>query len=216
MRIVLVGGGNIGKKLAEILSKEKNDVILIEKDEKRAEELAEQLDALVLHGDATEKKILKDADMEKCDAIVTITSDDKTNLMVCEIAKSLNVPRVIARINDSSNEEFFEKQGVTFLVNTTTSAIMSFKTALAKEGRQIIGLLGGNQGEILEIYVKPESKIIGRSVKSLAKDRIIVASLLRNGKLTLPKQNMKVREKDTVVVCIPTGSKKKFERLLKE
>ncbi|MBN2330799.1 MAG: NAD-binding protein [Candidatus Aenigmarchaeota archaeon] len=216
MRIVLVGGGKIGKKLAEMLSKEKNDVILIEKDEKRAEELAEELEALVLHGDATEKKMLKDADMEKCEALVTVTGDDKTNLMVCQIAKSLNVPKVIARINDSSNEEFFEKQGVTSLVNTTTSAIMSFKTALAKDGRQVIGMLGGNQGEIIEAYVNPGSKIIGRSVESLANDKMSVAAMIRKGKLALPKPKAKVREKDSVIVCIPAGSRKRLERLLKD
>jgi len=215
MRIVIVGGGKIGKKLAEILAKEKNDVIVIEKAEKRSEELAEQLDALVLHGDATEKEMLLDADMEKCDALVTLTGDDKTNLMVCEIAKSLNVPKVIARINDSNNEEFFAKQGVSFLVNTTTSAIAEFKNALSKKGRQIVGLVGGGQGEIMELYVKPESKIISRTVESLLKDKIVVGAVQRKGKFMSPNQKTKIREKDVIVVCIPVGIKNKMERLLK-
>ncbi len=214
MRVVIVGGGKIGKKLAEILAKEKNDVIVIEKAEKRSEELAEQLDALVLHGDATEKEMLLDADMEKCDALVTLTGDDKTNLMVCEIAKSLNVPKVITRINDSGNEEFFAKQGVSFLVNTTTSAIVEFKNALEKKGRQVIGLVSSDQCEIMQLYVSPKSKIINKSVESLAKDKIIVASIESGGKFRFPKQSTKIKEKDTIVVCIPLEVKKKVEKLL--
>lgn len=214
MRVVIVGGSKIGKKLAEILAKEKNDVVVIEKDEKGAEALAEQLDALVLHGDATEKELLKDADMEKCDALITLTSDDKTNLMVCEIAKSLNVKKVIARINDSSNEEFFAKLGVSSLINTTTSAIAEFKNALEREGRQIIGLVAGSKGEIVELYVKPKSKIINRSVESLLKDKIVVASVERKGKFMLPGRKTKIREGDVIVVCIPVGVKRKMERLV--
>jgi trk system potassium uptake protein TrkA len=214
MRIVIVGGGNIGKRLAAILAKEKNDVILIEKDEKRAEELAEGLDALVLHGDATEKELLKDADMEKCDALATLTGDDKTNLMVCEIAKSMNVPKVVARINDSSNEEFFAKQEVSFLINITSSAIAELKNALEGKGRQIIGLVGENQGEIMEMYVNPKSRIIGRSVESLLHDKIAVASIIRKSKLMLPNRKTKIKEGDVIVVCIPIGIRKKIERLV--
>lgn len=215
MRVVLVGGGKIGKQLAETLAKEKNDVVLIEKEEKRAEDLAEQLDALVLHGDATEKGILQDADMEKCDALATVTSDDKTNLLVCEIAKSLNVPKIIARINDSANEQFFKKEGISFLVNTTTSAIAEFKNALEWKGRQVIGLVGDNQGEILEVYAQQKSKMVRMSVDSLARERIVVCGILRKGKFVLPKPRERIREKDMVVVCIPIGVKRRMERLLK-
>jgi trk system potassium uptake protein TrkA len=215
MRVVIVGGGKIGKKLAEILAKEKNDVVVIEKGEKRSEELAEQLDALVLHGDATEKDILKDADMEKCDALVTLTGDDKTNLMVCEIGKSMNVKKVVARINDSGNDELFAKQGISFLLNTTTLAIVELKSALEKRGRQILGLVAGDQCEILEVYVPPKCKIVNRVVESLAREKIIVASIERKGKFLFPKGNVKIKERDTIVLCIPVGVKRVVEKLLK-
>lgn len=211
MRIVVVGGGKIGKGLTEMLSDEKNDVVLIEEDEKRAEELAEQLDALVLHGDATEKEVLKDADMEKCDALVAVTGDDKTNLIVCETAESLDVKKVVSRVNETGNEELFRKSGIPSLVNTTVSTIMEFKKAL-EGGRQAFGLFGGG-AEIAELYVKPESKIINRTVESLLKDGIVVVSIKRKDKLILPRQKTEIREKDLTAVCIPAKGKRKLERL---
>ncbi|RLJ08403.1 MAG: hypothetical protein DRP16_01445 [Candidatus Aenigmatarchaeota archaeon] len=106
MRIMIVGGGSVGGRLAEILVKEKNEVVVIEKEEKIAEALGERLDALVLYGDATDRKILKDGNIEKCGAFFALTADDKTNLMVCEVAKSFKVPVIVARVNDISNEPF--------------------------------------------------------------------------------------------------------------
>ncbi|MCK4532001.1 MAG: NAD-binding protein, partial [Candidatus Aenigmarchaeota archaeon] len=58
MKVIVVGGGRIGEALSRLLIKEKHDVVVVEKDEKLAEELAEKLDALVLHGDGTDKNIL--------------------------------------------------------------------------------------------------------------------------------------------------------------
>ena len=90
MKIIVVGGGEIGTTLTTILSAEKHDVSVIENDPERAKEIASDTTALVLKGDGVDLDILKQAGIEKCDAIVATTGDDKVNLMVCQIAKSNN------------------------------------------------------------------------------------------------------------------------------
>jgi trk system potassium uptake protein TrkA len=212
MRIVIVGGGKLGMSLAEMLAKEKNDLVVIERDEKKAEKLAEELDALVLHGDAADREILKDADMEKCDAVIALTGDDKTNLMACETAKSMKVPKLIARINDSGNEDLFKMHGISF-VNTTKTAITEFKRALENGDRKAISLVCGGRGEILEFYVKPKSKIIDSTVESLLEKKIVVCAVLRKDKFIPPNPQTKIRERDTIAVCIPVGNRKKLENL---
>ena len=68
MKIIVVGGGNVGKSITNVLSKEKNKVILIEKNEDIAKELANNTDSLVIKGDGTDMKTLDDAEIKKADA----------------------------------------------------------------------------------------------------------------------------------------------------
>ena len=75
MKVIVVGGGKVGENLVDLLVKEKHDVVLIEKDEKLSEELAERLDALIIHGDGSDSKILKDANVNDVESVVAMTGD---------------------------------------------------------------------------------------------------------------------------------------------
>jgi len=213
MKVIVVGGGTIGEALAGLLIKEKHDVVVIEKDEKLAEDLAEKLDALVLHGDGTDKNILKDANIGNVDAVVSVTSDDKTNLMICEVAKGVNVPNIIARINQSDNEGIFTKIGITNLINTTNTAILAFKKALEKPGKQLINLVAGGKGEVFEISVGKDSKFANKTIANIAKG-FTVAFIYRNDKLMTPKMETKLKEGDILTICSPLEEVKKIEKMI--
>jgi len=213
MKIIIVGGGSIGLALAEVLIKEKHDVVVIEKDEKLAEELAEKLDALVLHGDGTDKNILKDANIKNVDAVVSVTSDDKTNLMVCEVAKSVNVPNIIARINQPDNEGIFTKIGINNLINTTKTSILAFKKALEKPGKQLISLVAGGKGEVFEVSIGKDSKFTNKKLADIARG-FSVAFIYRDEKLIVPKPEAKIKEGDILTVCAPLEEVKKIEKMV--
>jgi trk system potassium uptake protein TrkA len=213
MKVIVVGGGKIGEALSQLLVKEKHDVVVIEKDEKLAEELAERLDALVLHGDGTEKNILKDANIEKVDVVTAVTGDDKTNLMVCEFAKGVNVPNIIARINQSDNEGIFTKIGITNLINTTTTAVLAFKKAMEKPGKQLINLIAGGKGEVFEISVGKDSKFANKTVADVVKG-FTVACIYRNDKFMIPKPDTKIKEGDILTICSPLEEIKKIEKMV--
>jgi trk system potassium uptake protein TrkA len=129
MRVIIAGGGEFGERLAEELSREKNEVILIERDEVRAEQLGERLSSIVLFGDATDKGILRHANIEKCDAVFAVTGDDKTNSAVCELAKSLGVKKVAGLLNDAEKSDLFSGRGVT-AINIMDSAVREFKKVI--------------------------------------------------------------------------------------
>jgi trk system potassium uptake protein TrkA len=213
MRVIIAGGGRTGSALADVLTKEGHEIVLIESDEARAEKLAEKLDALVLHGDATEKDILKGADIDKCDGVIALTADDKANLLICEAALESGVKKTVSRLNDPANRPLFRREGISFLIDTTASAVAEFRKALEKEGVQTLCILGARE-EVIELYVDPGCKIAGMTAGSLLKDKIVVVSIERGGKPVLPKPDAEVRGKDVVVVCVPVGSRKKLESLL--
>ena len=211
MKVVIVGGGKVGEALANLLVKEKHDVVIIEKDEKRAETLAEKIDALVLHGDGSEAAILKDANIDEADAVITMTGDDKTNLMVCEIAKSSKISNIVARINDTSNEGVFMKIGISSIINTTNSAVLDFKQAIERPGKILSGFVAGEKAEVFEIVINEKSKFVGKSLADAAKS-FSIAAINRNGELIIPKAKTKLQEGDIITVCAPLEDVRRVEK----
>lgn len=212
MKIIIAGGGQIGTKLAELCTKEKHDVVVVEKEEEIAESLGEKLDALILHGDATDREILKDGDIEHCNALVALTGDDKTNLMICEVAKDFKVPTIVARVNDTSSEEIFMKLGITASINTTTSAVFAFKKAIEKPGERLVSLVAGEKAEIFERVVSKECKLTNKTLGEIVNDFIICA-IYRNGELVKAKPDTKILEGDILVICAPVESVKRVSGL---
>ena len=213
MKVIIVGGGKTGEAISQLLVEEKHDVVLVEKEEKLAEELAEKLDALVLHGDGSERNILKDANIEKADAVLAVTGDDKTNLMICEIAKNVNVPRVITRINQSENEAIFTKIGITNIINTTTTTTLAFKKALEKPGKQLVNLIAGGKGEVFEISAGKESKFVNKTVGEV-ENNFVIACIYRDGKYVIPKPDKKIKEGDILTICSPLEEVRKIEKMV--
>lgn len=212
MKIIIAGGGAIGSKLAELCVKEKHDVVIAEKDDKIAEKLGETLDALVLKGDASERKILMDGDIEHADALVAMTGDDKTNLMICEVAKDFKVPKIVARVNDTESEEVFMKLGITASINTTTSVVFAFKKALEKSGERLLSLVAGEKAEVFEKVVSKNSKISGKKVSEI-QNNFIIGAAHRNGELIKIKPDTVIREGDILVVCVPVEEVKRVTGL---
>jgi trk system potassium uptake protein TrkA len=212
MRFIITGGGRIGSGLAELLVKEKHDVVVIEKDEKRAEQLGESLDALVLYGDATSRKILKDAGVEKCNALAVVTNDDKTNLMICEVAKPFNVPVMVSRVNDSSNESIFSELQITATVNTTTSAVLAFKNVLESKGRRLVSVVADGNAGIYEKTVAKGSGVIGKALGEV-KGGFVVVGIDRKGEYMKPDPETKIKEGDVMILCVPLAEIKNLSKI---
>lgn len=213
MKIIIVGGDKTGEALAQLLIREKHDVVVVERDERVAEDLAEKLDALVLHGDGTDKNILKDANIEKSDVVVAATDDDKTNLMVCEFAKGVNVPNIIARINQSDDEGIFTKIGISNIINTTTASVLAFKKAMETPGKQIASLIAGGKGEVFEISVRKESKFNKKKVSEVSKG-FTVGCVYRGDKYLVPNPATVIKEGDILTICAPLEQIKKIESMI--
>jgi len=213
MKVILVGGGHLGNELASLLVKEKHDVVIVEKDDSRSEYLGENLDALVLHGDGTDRKVLKDGGIKKCNALIAMTGDDKTNLLICEIAKDFNVPTIVSRVVDSSNDPIFAKLGITASINTTVSAILAFKRVIEKPGTKIVNLVAGEKAEVIERMVDNKSRIAGRKVKEFEKEKFIIAALFRNGEFLKASPKETIEQGDCLIIVTPVEEAQNVEKL---
>ena len=200
MYVVIVGGGRVGTEIAQLLLPEGHDVVLLEKDEELAESLSKQFDALVIEGDGTDLEFLKDAGLNKADALVAVTGDDKVNLIAAQLAeKMFKVPTVIARVNDPKNEGVFSNLGVENTVSTTRASAMQIKNSLGDT--KTILTVGGKEAQLMDIKVKQESPIAHKEIKNAGLPKgCIIVSIMRGDKTLIPEGNTILRPGDNVTL----------------
>ena len=213
MKVMVVGGGNLGYGLAELLVKEKHDVVIVERGDKRAEYLGENLDALVLHGDGTDRKILQDGSIRKTDVLFAMTTDDKTNLLICEIAKDFKVRTIVSRVVDSSNDPIFSKLGITASINTTVSSILAFKRVIDEPGKRLVNLVAGEKAEVFERSVDGKSRICGKRIGEFSKENFTIATIFRNGELIRASPKETVQQGDSLIIVAPVEEAQKVDRM---
>ena len=126
MDIVIVGAGEVGYHLADILAREDHRVCVLDNDQEQARRLMEALDVQVLVGDGTRVALLTQAGASKADLVVACTQDDQTNMLACLLAKRLGAKRTILRLRDLTALEgyrYFYKQAIGFDVVLSTDEL---------------------------------------------------------------------------------------------
>jgi trk system potassium uptake protein TrkA len=209
MKIIIVGAGDIGQALVNVLASKGHEVTLIESNKEIAEKSAENSDALVLQGEPTNMRVLKDAKIEKADAIISLTKDDKSNLMVSEIAKSMEIPKIIARVSDPENEELFTKLGVDDIIPIVSLALRKIENSLFVDKYRVLAELGKGKLQIIEIPIKKGSKLIGKfNIKDVP-----INAIYRNGDYIIPNDKISIQEGDVLIITI---SSRNIEGLVKK
>lgn len=189
--------------------------MIVEKDEERAKALAETMDALVIHGDGSDSEILKDAGIEKADAVLILTKDDNTNLTICQMVKKFNVRRIAARVNDPSKQDLFIALEITAAISPIAAVVSYFKNAITQESRRSIGSIAGGRAEILEINVSNE-KLYGRKIRDIGlPSGAMVGMIMRDGDVIVKPDEDILRKNDILTVIVKTGVSKDVIKILR-
>lgn len=134
MYVIIVGCGSLGGHLANELSREGQDVVVIDKHQSAFEELSSEFSGFQVIADATEAEVLISARIEDADAVVACTEDDNVNLMIVQIAKKIyNVSFVMARVFNPARTEIYNDLGIDTICPTTLSAIQFKKAIMAAD-----------------------------------------------------------------------------------
>jgi trk system potassium uptake protein len=204
MYVIVIGCGSIGKSLVNHLISEGHEVVIIESDDERAKSLAETLDAIVIHGDGSSTEVLKDAGLDRADAVAVLTADDNTNLTICQILKKFKVPKIVARVNEPDKKDLYIGLEITAAISIVSAAVSQIKNALTKEkGRSMISIAGGN-AEVVEIRLTNE-RLDGKKVKDVGLPfGALIGVVYRKGEVVIANDETILKKEDVLTVITKT------------
>lgn len=204
MYIIVVGGGRVGYHLAKTILQEGHEVLVMEKDRKTSEWLAEELGEVVMNGDGCEIRTMAEAGMGRANVVVAVTGDDEDNLVICQMAKGkFQVPRTIARVNDPKNEELFQQLGIDQTVSSTRIIFNLLEQSI--ETGQVIPLAALRKGdiEVVEATVTAGSPVINQKIGQLdLPPNTLIISVVRDEHAIIPHADTRLRKGDSVIAMI--------------
>ena len=214
-KIMILGGGRVGNKVAKELSSEGYSVKLIENNSEKAEDLANSLpNVLVLNIDGTRVDLLSEESLEDMDAFIATTGDSQKNIMSCLMAKSKNISRTIAIVDNTDYFELSESIGVDTLINKKLLAANQIFRFIRKGNILELNKLNNMNAEVLEFLISDESKVVGKKIKDLDFPRsAIIGGVIRDdvGKIALG--DFIIKKGDRVLVCSLYNAINKVEKL---
>ncbi len=217
MYIVIVGGGKVGYYLAKQLLQDSHEVLVIEKDQKKADRIAVEMGEITLRGDGTEVWVMQEAGLARADLVVAVTGDDEDNLMISQMAKKrFGVKRTIARINNPKNEHIFKRLGINDTVSTTDLILAQIEREIPAHSLIHLLTLREAGASFLESAVPPDSPAVGKNLQELQlPDECVIALIIRDGKGIVPHGKTVMQAGDEVVAVTTTENEDILDRVLK-
>ncbi|MEO8399145.1 MAG: Trk system potassium transporter TrkA [Ignavibacteriaceae bacterium] len=209
-KIMILGGGKIGRRVAKVLENTMQ-VKLIESDDEKSFELADYLqNTLVIKGDGRDIDLLAQEGIIDMDAFIALTDDAETNIITSLMAKHLGVKKAIAHVDKADYIPLTQTIGLDSLINKKLIAANSISRFIRKGEVVALASLEGIDAEVLEYEAQKNSEVTQKPIKDLhfPKDAII-GGVIREGESFIAVGETKIRENDKVVVfTLPSAIKK--------
>jgi trk system potassium uptake protein TrkA len=206
MFVLIVGGGKVGTYLARALLAQQHEVVVVEKEARKAQYMANILDVdVAVVGDGCDPMVLQQAGISRADVVVADTGDDEDNLVVCLIAKKQSKARCIARVNNPNNKPIFEsieRERPITLVSSTEIILDLINEYVNARDYSIVTKLRDGELELVKLTVATESPADAKRISDagLPRGSIVVAVDRKGHDLVIPSGDTTLRAGDEVVV----------------
>ena len=175
---------------------------IIEKDLLVAEAAADSLEkTIVLNGDGLDLDLLDEANIQSTDAILAVTDDDKTNLLVSTQAKALGCPITISLINDPDMARLMEPLGITAFVNPRATTVSSILRHIRHGRVRRVYSIGDGEAEIIEAQVLSSSSISGKEIREIDfPEGVLVGGIKKGNEILRPMGNTRIDQGDVITI----------------
>lgn len=216
MRIIIIGAGEVGFHIAQTLSREGKDVVVIDKDEQRLSNISDSLDVETILGSGSSPEILRKARLNRADMIVALTDSDETNMIACLLASTQSrIPLRIARIRNpelSDNALLLDKNhlNIDLCINPEREAAKNVIDLLEYPGASEIFSFAEGKIKLLGFSIDDGYAHSGKKLWELRQEyrdvKVLVSSIIRNNELIVPSGDSEILPRDYVFVAAETGA----------
>ncbi|GAA6165183.1 Trk system potassium transporter TrkA [Pelagimonas sp. KU-00592-HH] len=217
-RVLLVGGGNVGLTVAQKLeaSTDRIRAKVIERSRKVAEVAAEALErTIVLHGDGLDAGLLSEAGVDRADAVLAVTDDDKVNLLTAVRAKSRGCQMAIALINDPTLVPLMGPLGIDAYINPRATTVSSILRHIRHGRVRDVYSIGDAEAEIIEAEVLSTSPIAGKQIRDIEfPEGVLVGAVQKGDEIIKPKGGTRIDEGDVIALFSMAADVPEVERLM--
>ena len=208
MFVLIIGGGKVGTYLARGLIKQQHEVVVIEKDARKAQMMTNLLETdVAIVGDGCDPNVLLQAGVQRADVVVADTGDDEDNLVVCVITKKHSQARCIARVNNPKNKLIFESldtdRPVT-VISSTEIILGMIDDRVNASVLEPLARVGRGDLELVQVSIADESPARGKRIADVALPRgsVIVAVDRGSGDVLVPNGDTTLERGDEVIAMI--------------
>lgn len=218
MKVLIVGGGQVGIYLASLLLERGHDIRVIEQRDSRIPVLKRELpEKCIIHANGADPKILVEAGVQAADVVAAVTGADETNLVVGTLAKlEYGVHRVIGRVNNPKNAWLFTPtMGIDATINQADLMAKLVAEEMTMGDMMTLLKLHGGQYSLVERVVDPTSPVADKTVREISlPEECIFVAVLRDSQLLLPRGSTRLMANDAVVMITHTSQLEKLASLL--
>jgi trk system potassium uptake protein TrkA len=211
VRIIVIGAGDVGFHIAQILSQEDHDVVVIELREDLARRVSEALDVKVVLGSGSNPDVLQEAGIEECDMLVAVTDKDEVNMIACFIASSqAKIPTKIARVRDEAYTRAIEGMDkgvldIDLCIHPEREAAETALKLIEYPGVREVVEFAESQLLLVGVTVRPDSPLAWRPLEQIRLEeagdgKILIVALHRGSRLIIPRGKDRLEPGDEVFI----------------
>lgn len=208
MKIIIVGGGEVGFHIAQRLSTESQDVLLIDKDPEKANRINEELDVQALIGSGTSPGMLKSSGIMDADMLVAATDSDEANLIACMLARHLNP--YILKVARLRNPEYLEMKellsrdllGIDHIINPESAVVESIQRLMKVPGASDVIDFVDDRVKLVGVNIRADCPLAARKLSSFhgMEGKLLIGAIVRGSRVLIPHGEDTIKPDDLVYV----------------
>ena len=206
MKILIVGAGKLGMKVANALLGGEHAVTIMDTDESVLQKISSHIDVMTVNANAKDVKSLKKLNIATYDYLIAVTGNDEANIVISSFAKRLGCSKVIARIRDPEHMQQInfikDAMGIDHIVNPDLGITVEIYKYLAEKYTLSNGIFSTGKISLIEFNVEKYKQLIGLSMTDIPKvlPNMLVVAISRNGKVIIPHGDTTIEDDDFIYV----------------
>lgn len=191
MKAIIIGAGKVGFSIAQLLSNEEHDVVVIEQDEERSQLVDQVLDVQVINGSGASWKVLEAAGVRHADMVVAVTEIDELNMIACLLAKRYGVKTTVARVRNTEYVEtpHFSPEsllGIDLIINPERVTAMEIAKIVANPEALNVEYYSQGRVQLVELLVTEDSPLAGVKINTLDSSKYVIVAITRKHRTIVP------------------------------